>query len=104
MQPQRLLLIVALALAGCNGPAGEPFDRPGTWRLGQDNDSNLEAMVANPADLQRGHGDGLALGDTAAAAVERLRTGNVKRLPASGVLQVVPVGSGGPAATAGTPQ
>ena len=44
-------------------------------------------MVANPADLVRGTGVSTGDGQLAAAAVDRLRTDKVKKLPASDVAQ-----------------
>lgn len=91
---KKLLILAALGcLAGCKN-IPDPSYRAGTWKPEHVNDANLEAMVANPADLQRGHGDGAAIGATAAVAIERLRSGKVKDLPTSGVLQLTPVPTG----------
>src|ERR1700753_1289913 len=95
MRPQILILIAACCVSGCNGPPGDPFARAGTWTIERDNDANLRAMVANRADLVRGHGDGLAIGETAASAIDRLHAGKVRPLPSSGVAEIVPVNSGG---------
>ena len=91
---KKLLIVAALGcLAGCQN-IPDPSYRAGTWKPQHVNDANLEAMVANPADLQHGHGDGTAIGATAASAIERLRAGKVKELPTSGVLQLTPVPTG----------
>jgi hypothetical protein len=86
-----------LLLAGCAAGATDPFKREGTWQPEHDNDHNLAAMVANPAELRHGSGDDRSAGDRAAAAVARLRADRVKPLPDSGLAQIVPVASGSPA-------
>jgi hypothetical protein len=93
MNTRTCLLASMLALSACDG-AGDPYQRPGTWKLTYANDANLRVMVADPGDLVHGRGDGLAFGETAAAAVRRLRQGRVKDLPDSGVAQVKLAGSG----------
>jgi hypothetical protein len=100
MRPQTLIMIATLSLAACNGPAGDPFARAGTWTIQHDNDANLRAMIADPADLVRGHGDGVAIGETAAVAIERLHAGKVRPLPSSGVAEIVPTNTGGAGAGA----
>jgi predicted RecA/RadA family phage recombinase len=91
MRPQTLIMIATLSLAACNGPAGDPFARAGTWTIHQ---------IADPADLVRGHGDGVAIGETAAVAIERLHAGKVRPLPSSGVAEIVPTNTGGAGAGA----
>lgn len=86
------ILLVLLAATGCSLP--DPFDRPGTWRPTGANEANLRVMVANPADLRRGEDSAPADGNTAAAAVDRLRQGRVKPLPESAISRVGG-GSGG---------
>ena len=88
MRTTLLCLLATSALAACSGSIGDPYSRPGTWIPEHNNDSNLRAMVADPADLQRGHGDNIAIGATAAAAVDRLMNDKVKPLPATGVAEV----------------
>lgn len=82
--PKRIAALLPLILvAGC---AAEPFERPGTWRATGANEQNLRAMVANPADLERGQqATTPARGDPAASAATRLsrRTGGVTLGPAS---------------------
>jgi hypothetical protein len=66
-----LWLPLALAAGGCMDP--EPYTRPGTWQATGANDANLRAMVANPADLQRGVAPATASrGEAAALAAARL--------------------------------
>jgi len=98
-----VVLIAASFLSGCAGPAGNPNARVGSWQIEHYNDANLEAMVANPADLQRGRGDGAAIGETATAAITRLRTNTVKPLAETGIADIKPVNTGA-AAGAGTGQ
>jgi hypothetical protein len=88
------LLIGACCLSGCAGTLGDPNIRPGTWMPQYDNNTNLQAMIASPADLQRGHGDGATLGVAAADAIGRLRAGKVNPLPSSGVAEIKPVSDG----------
>jgi hypothetical protein len=82
-----------LSLAAC-GPEYDPLTREGLWQPQHINRANLVLMVANPADLARGTGTPNADGHLAAAAVERLRNDNVKKLPASDVSQVSVSSSG----------
>ena len=66
-------------LAGC---APDPFAASPDWTFTGANGANLGAMVADPMDLVRGRADrGGASGQIAAAAVARLRRGQVKELP-----------------------
>src|SRR5690348_7073189 len=93
MRSKFLILIGTCCLSGC-GAVGDPNIRPGTWMPEHVNEANLQAMVASPADLQRGHGDGSSLAVVAADATERLRTGKVRPLPNSGVAEVKAVNDG----------
>jgi hypothetical protein len=79
----------------------DPYQRAGTWTPSHANEANLHAMVANSADLVHGRGDGTAIGQTAAVAVERLRAGKVKPLPDSGVAEVKVISNGAPAGYGG---
>jgi hypothetical protein len=74
-------------LAACQH-IDDPSNRAGTWKPEHVNDANLVAMVANPADLDHGHGDGGTFGATAAGAIERLRADKVKSLPATGLSEI----------------
>jgi type IV pilus biogenesis protein CpaD/CtpE len=91
--PHLLFISVLLALAGC--AETDPYEREGVWRPNGANDANLRAMVANPADLARGVGDGRGNSQQAEAAIERLRADKVKALPASGIAQINVSGSSG---------
>ncbi len=79
-----LLLGGSAALAGC-GQDYDPLTREGLWHPNHANHSNLALMAANPADLVRGTGVTTGDGQLAAAAVDRLRTDKVKKLPASDI-------------------
>lgn len=73
----RILLAFALLLPGCST---DPIDRPGTWHATGLNDRNLRAMLADPAHAERGVGTMEGRGDTAAAAVQRLRDDKLRPL------------------------
>ena len=74
----RALLCVALLglLAGCADT--DPLQRQGLWRPNHANETDLRAMVADPADLVAGRGDPAGDGPAAVAAIERLRSDTVK--------------------------
>jgi hypothetical protein len=91
-----LLVCLALGLAGC----ADPFERAGTWHPEGINDANLRAMIADPHDLDEGVSEPGANGRLAAAAVARLRAGQVKPLPDSGISKVGAGGSAAPSAQA----
>lgn len=93
----RALLLAAFLMSGCAYDPFDPYQVPGTWRPLGSNEQNLRAMLVRPTDLDGGVNDPGADGQRAAAAVERLRADRVKRLPDSGVSQVVPVATGGAA-------
>lgn len=95
-KPSRLLwLPLALAAAGCIDP--EPYTRPGTWQATGANDANLRAMIANPADLQRGQTPTTASrGEAAAIAAARLGAPTATGQGGEG-------GSGGSGGAAGQP-
>lgn len=75
-----LLGAALLAASGCAG-LNDPFERPGTWTPRGANDANLRAMIANPADLERGEGDPRGRGRQASNAIERLEDDKVNPLP-----------------------
>jgi len=85
------LLGSLLALSAC-GPDYDPLTREGLWHPTHVNRSNLVSMVANPADLVRGQAAAGSDGDLASAAVDRLRTDKVKKLPTNDIAKSV--GSG----------
>lgn len=87
---KRWFLFSFLLLGGCNLA---PDVRPGMWRPSGVNETNIQAMLANPADYHRGHGDGTADGNQAAKAVERYRTDKVLPLPQASSQSFQPGGS-----------
>jgi len=89
--PLALLLPLAL-LAGC----ADPTAAPGLWRPDDLNARNLRAMVADPRDLEVGVGVVVSDGQSAAAAVTRLRTDRVRALPASGIAKFDATGGSSP--------
>lgn len=95
----RRVAFFLLLLGGCGSI--DPYTRPGAWRPLNSNEANLRLHVADPAMLERGHGDHRADGQTTAAAVSRYRAGRVRSLPASGIarVQATGVGSGGEGAS-----
>ncbi len=80
-------------LAACS-PATDPLYRDGLWEPSHVNRANLTLMVANPADLARGTGTTGSDGQTAAAAVDRLRNDKVKKLPAADIAAIATGNSG----------
>ena len=88
-----LALAGLLALSAC-GPDFDPLSREGLFQPTHVNRANLAAQVANPADLVRGTGSVTADGQLAAAAVDRLRTDRVKKLPASDLAAITANSSG----------
>jgi hypothetical protein len=96
------LLLIALTVAGCD--AIDPYARPGVWTPSGANDTNLRAMVANPADLVQGAGETGAVGQPAADAVAAWRADHTKPLPAGDTAQPgqPPAGGGGGGLPSGT--
>lgn len=76
-----------LGLSAC-GPDFDPLTRQGMWNPNHANHDNLVLQVANPADLVRGTGAASADGQLAAAAVDRLRTEKVKKLPQTDIANI----------------
>ena len=94
-----------LSLSAC-GPEYDPLTREGLWAPIHANRANLVAQVANPADLVRGTGQSGGDGQLAAAAVDRLRTDKVKKLPNADIVNAVGGGAnetGGSSGGSGTP-
>ncbi len=96
-----IALLVLLCLVGCDRI--DPYSRAGAWRPNGANDADLRAMVTVPSDLVLATPAGPADGALSAAALTRLRRGNVRSLPDSGLAQIVPVSSAPPAAAPATP-
>jgi hypothetical protein len=88
-----LALTGAGLLAGCD--ATDPLLRDGQWHAEHINRANLTLMAANPVDLVRGTGETTTDGILAAAAVDRLYTNKVKKLPDAGLSPVAVTGQGG---------
>jgi type IV pilus biogenesis protein CpaD/CtpE len=95
-----LVTLAAAALGSC--AFMDPFERPGMWRPIGANELNLELQAARPTDLVQGRGTTDADGQTAAAAVDRLRHDRVKELPQSSVSGVGAGGGGGASAPGGS--
>jgi hypothetical protein len=92
MRTRLTLLPLVLALPACS--LIDPFTRPGTWNPEGLSQTNLNASAASPGDLVSGRAAHDALGQTAAAAVDRLRTDHVRPLPDSAIAQITPVSNG----------
>ncbi len=82
-----------LVLAGCD--ITDPYEREGVWRPNYANDANLRALVVSPSDLVRGVESPGGDGQQAAAALDRQREDKPRKLPDSGVANIVPVSTGG---------
>jgi type IV pilus biogenesis protein CpaD/CtpE len=90
-------LIGLLAIIqGC--AATDPLLNENDWRPTGVNERNIAAEVVNPADLSHGQEakEG-SDGQLAAAAILRLRTGHVKKLPDSAITDLQVQSSGAPA-------
>jgi type IV pilus biogenesis protein CpaD/CtpE len=97
----RIIVAVGLiaTLQGC--AATDPLLNESDWHPTGANEMNIAAQVANPADLLHGReATGGSDGDLAAAAILRLRTGHVKKLPDSAItdlqVQSAPAAASGP--------
>ena len=77
--PVLALLLLPPALSGC--ATLDPYEKPGQWQPVGANARNLAAMVANPHDLLRGHGDGRITGAQATTPVTALLAGKPAALP-----------------------
>jgi type IV pilus biogenesis protein CpaD/CtpE len=96
--PNRLILTAAAVtgaalLAGC--AQTDPIRREGVWTPTHVNRADITLMAANPADLVRGTGETTSSGVMAAAAIDRLYTNKLKKLPDSGLAQIQTQGSSG---------
>lgn len=88
------LLGSAAGAAGCT----DAFDRPGTWNPSGVNESNLQVMAVDPAQIRRGVGSTTARGQAGSAPISALEAGQRPRLPST---QLSTVGSGGAAGATG---
>jgi hypothetical protein len=89
--PRKIMLLAASAL--CAGALGgcETYDpqlRAGVWHPIHPNRANLAMMAASPADLVHGHGSQTTDGILAAAAIDRLESNKLKKLPDAGLSDV----------------
>lgn len=87
----RFPLLLALALAPLLGGC-DPYERKGTWSLPPDNlganDTNLRAMLVNPSDLTRPHGDEeTSVGALSGRPVRQLYSGHRAPLPTANTTQ-----------------
>jgi type IV pilus biogenesis protein CpaD/CtpE len=78
----KLLLLALLAAPAGAQTAADCAAQPALF--GCANLANLTAMVADPADIDHGRSLAPLSGDSAVAAVQRYRKGQVTPLPASG--------------------
>lgn len=79
--PRVTLTAPILLLMGCS--VFDPTVRTGTLKIDNTPTINAASMIANPYDMQRGHGSTIADGQLAAAAVDRARSDTVKPLMSS---------------------
>ena len=77
--PVLLVLLAPAAVGGC--ATLDPYERPGQWQPVGANSRNLAAMVANPRDLIRGHGETRTSGVQATSPVTALLAGKPAPLP-----------------------
>lgn len=78
-----LLFVVSVALTACahnTDLIAKLNDEP----LGHTNESNIAAMVANPADLVRGHGGGPVDDAVSVQPIQRYEADHLKALPNPG--------------------
>jgi hypothetical protein len=99
MQTTKLILTAAAlagatALSGC-GPEYDPLTRDGVWSPQHISRANLVLMAANPQDLVRGTGEAGSDGNLAAAAIDRLETNKLKKLPQAGLSDISVKSQGG---------
>jgi hypothetical protein len=93
-----MVLLLLLLPAAC--AQTDPVYRPGDWMPQGVSARNLAAMVAEPTDMVRGHGEAGADSPLAIAAVTRLMEGKAKLLPtASSQTEVAPTAT--PSGSAG---
>jgi hypothetical protein len=67
-----LLILSALALAGCVGPLDpDPFNRPGNWAMNAAPLENTAQQADDKADLIQGKSDNTSNGVAATAAIDQ---------------------------------
>lgn len=89
----RNTVLAAAACAFLAGCTADPFERPGTVAPRGYNDTNLRAMVADPAHLRHGVDATTARGDAGSRPVDLLRSGKRPALQATGT--GISIGGGG---------
>ena len=89
-----LLGFCLVALGGCQNVT-DPYMREGVWRPNNSNGLNFELQVARPADLLARREAMDSDGESAAAAVDRLRKDKIRPLPASSLSPIGSSGGGG---------
>jgi len=87
---RRIPLLLLLASCGSYDVIGP--DRPGTWQPIGANNTNLQAMVADPSHLDRGVGASTERGHAGTDAVQRLLEDRRRALP---ITRTTTVGAGG---------
>ncbi|NPD69967.1 hypothetical protein HN018_04445 [Lichenicola cladoniae] len=90
--PRVALATPILLLMGCS--VFDPTVREGTLKVDNTPTINAASMIANPYDMQRGHGSTIADGQMAAAAVDRARSDSLKPLMSSADGAVASTSSG----------
>jgi hypothetical protein len=85
--------LLAAPLAGCD--TYDPQLREGVWHPTHPSRTNTTLMAANPADLVRGHGVSGSDAVLDTAAIDRLYTNKVKKLPDAGLSDVQTRSQGG---------
>jgi len=76
--PAMLLAGTVVTLAGCADL--DPYHRQDVWYPTGASHGNVAAMLANPQDMIRGHGDAKVDGAAAEGAITRLRLERAKAL------------------------
>ncbi len=95
-----LLMGAVAVLSGCS----DPFMWAGTWHASGVNSDNLHAMVADPGDMDWGQSQPGSEGQSAAAAVVRLRLGQPTPLAGDSISKVGSGATPAPVAPSLTPQ
>jgi type IV pilus biogenesis protein CpaD/CtpE len=78
-----LLFLLSVAVTACTHNT-DLIAKLNNEPLGHTNESNIAAMVANPADLIRGHGGGPVDAAVTTAPIDRLETDHPKPFPNPG--------------------
>jgi type IV pilus biogenesis protein CpaD/CtpE len=95
-----LLVALPLALSACEHNT-DLIARLNDEPLGHTNESNIAAMVANPADLIRGHGGGPVDGAVSVQPIQRFEADHIKPLANPGGSSGSSGGAGGGSSSGG---